>query len=141
MAGRILGIDLGAKRIGLALSDPAGTIASPIGKIEFRGEEHLLAEIEKLVKEKEIAEIVVGFPIRTSGQKGEQAFGAERFAEKLRARLSLPVHLLDERMSTQAAEKALLESDMSRQKRKNVRDQVAASLILQSFLELRRFRQ
>jgi putative Holliday junction resolvase len=138
MAGRILAIDLGSKRIGLALSDPTGTIASPIGKIEFQGEENLLVEIEKLIQEKEVAEIVVGFPIRTSGQKGEQALMAERFAEKLRARLSLPVHLLDERMSTQAAEKALLESDMSRQKRKNVRDQVAASLILQSFLELRR---
>ena len=141
MAGRILGIDLGQKRVGLALSDPMGMIASPFGKIEFKGEENLVSEIEKIVKEKQVAELVVGFPIRTSGQKGEQALAAEKFAELLKSRLNLPVHLCDERMTTCAAEKALLESDMSRGKRKEVRDQVAASLILQSFLELKRDRQ
>ena len=140
MSGRILGIDLGEKRIGLALSDPMGMIASPLGKLDFKGEQNLLEEIEKIVKEKEVAEVVVGYPIRTSGQKGDQAIYAEKIAELLKNRLGIPVHLVDERMTTAAAEKSLLESDMSRGKRRQVRDQVAASLILQSFLELRRSR-
>ena len=140
MSGRILGIDLGEKRIGLALSDPMGMIASPLGKIEFKGEQNLLEEIEKIVKEKEVGEVVVGYPIRTSGQKGDQAIHAEKIAGLLKDRLGIPVHLVDERMTTAAAEKSLLESDMSRGKRRQVRDQVAASLILQSFLELRRSR-
>jgi putative holliday junction resolvase len=138
MVGRVLGIDLGEKRIGLALSDPLGMIASPLGKIEFKGEDNLVAEIEKVVKEKQVAELVVGHPIRTSGKQGEQALAAEKFAGLLRERLKLPVHLVDERMTTAGAEKALLESDMSRGKRREVRDQVAASLILQSFLERNR---
>jgi len=140
MSGRILGIDLGEKRVGLALSDPMGMIASPLGKIEFKGAQNLVAEIGKIVRQKEVSEVVIGLPIRTSGKKGGQAVQAERFAEMLEARLGIPVHLCDERLTTSAAERALLESDMSRGKRKLVRDQVAASLILQSFLELRRSR-
>ncbi len=138
MPGRILGIDLGEKRIGLALSDPAGMIASPIGKIEFRGKEQLLQELEKLIKEREVAEIVVGLPIRTSGLKGKEALKAESFAQTLKERLGLPVHLFDERMSTSAAEKAMLEGDLSRSRRKEIRDQVSASIILSGFLESRR---
>jgi len=138
MSGRILGIDLGEKRIGLALSDPSGIIAAPIGKIEYQDDEQLIREIEKLVKESEVSELVVGNPIRGSGAKGRPAQRAEDFARILKDRLGLPVHLWDERMSTIAAEKSLLEGDLSRSKRKQIRDQVSASIILQGFLESRR---
>ncbi len=138
MAGRILGIDLGEKRVGLALSDPAGIIASPIGKIEYHDDAQLLREIEKLAKDSGVTELVVGLPIRTSGLKGKQAERAEAFSKILQERLGLPVHLWDERMSTVAAERSLLEGDLSRNKRKQIRDQVAASIILQGFLESRR---
>jgi len=141
MAGRILGIDLGTKRIGLALSDPTGTIATPLGKISFKDEPKFLAEIEKIVKEKEISEIVVGYPLRAKGEKGPEAVRAEQLAEKLKAGLGLPVHLCDERLTTWEAEQALRESDLSREQRKEVRDQVAAALILKSFLEQRRSKQ
>ncbi len=138
--GRILGIDLGEKRVGIALSDPTGMIASPVGKLEFKGEAALVDEISRIVREKEVVEIVVGYPVRTSGLKGGQAAFAEKVAGLLKDRLSLPVELMDERMSTVAAEKSLLESDLSRGKRRQVRDQVAASLILQAYLELKRSR-
>jgi len=136
--GRILGIDLGEKRVGLAISDPSQMIASPLGKLEFKTEQQLIVEIEAVVKQKEVKEIVVGYPLRTSGKKGELALFAERMASLLKNRLGLEVHLWDERMSTQGAERALLEADLSRSKRKQVRDQVSAGLILQSFLESRR---
>jgi len=136
--GRILGIDLGEKRVGLAISDPSQMIASPLGKLEFRTEHQLIIDIEAVVREKEVKEIVVGYPLRTSGKKGELALFAERIAEQLKERTGLEVHLWDERMSTQGAERALLEADLSRKKRKEVRDQVSAGLILQSFLESRR---
>jgi len=140
MSGRVMAIDLGQKRVGIALSDPSGTIASPFGKIEFKGEQALIEEIVRLALEKGVSEVVVGYPIRTSGRKGAPAEHAEKFAALLQDRLGLPVHLMDERMSSAAAEKSLLESDLSRGRRKEVRDQVAASLILQSYLELRRTR-
>lgn len=136
--GRILGIDWGEKRVGLALSDPMEMIASPLGKIEFKDTQTLLAELERVVREKQVAEVVIGLPIRSSGQEGAQAVEVGKLAETLKAKLGIPVHLCDERLTTAAAEKALLESDMSRGKRKQVRDQVAASLILQCFLEMRR---
>jgi len=140
MSGRVMAIDLGQKRVGIALSDPSGTIASPFGKIEFKGEQALIEEIVRLALEKGVSEVVVGYPIRSSGRKGAPAEHAEKFAALLQDRLGLPVHLMDERMSSAAAEKSLLESDLSRGRRKEVRDQVAASLILQSYLEMRRTR-
>jgi len=138
MAGRILGIDLGEKRIGLALSDPQGIIASPFGKIEYRNDEQMLSEIEKLARERDVSEIVVGYPIRTSGNKGKPAQRAEAVARMLKERLKIQTHLFDERMSTRAAEQVLLSGDLSREKRREKIDQVSASLILQAFLEYRR---
>lgn len=138
MAGRILAIDLGEKRIGLALSDPSGIIASPLGKIEYQNEEQLLKELEKLIKEREVAEVVIGYPIRTSGKKGKPAEKAEAFAELLRTRLGIRTYFFDERMSSQQAEQVLLSADLSRKKRREKIDQVSAGIILQAFLETRR---
>ncbi len=135
---RILGIDPGEKRVGLALSDPLGIIASPFGKIEFSSQSELISELERICKENEVSEIVIGYPVRTSGKKGKEAILAEELAVALEQKLGIKVHLWDERLTTQQAERALLEADLSRKKRKKLRDKVSASLILDSFLQARK---
>ena len=134
---RILGLDLGERTLGLALSDPLGMVASALKTIRRAGESKDLEALASVIAEQEVGEIVVGLPLNMNGSRGPQAENAEAFAGKLRVRFKLPVHLWDERLSTVAAERSLLEADLSRQKRKKVIDQVAAALFLQSFLDAR----
>lgn len=134
---RILAVDVGERTLGLALSDPDGIVASAWKTLRRRGEAHELSALADIISEQEVGEIVVGWPLNMNGTRGPQAQNAEAFAEKLRARFQLPVHLWDERLSTVAAERSLLEADLSRRKRKQVIDQVAAALFLQSFLDAR----
>ena len=133
---RVLGLDYGRKRIGLALSDPLGWTAQPYGYIaRDKGTVDRLAEI---VREREVSELVLGYPRKMSGEAGDMAQEVDRFAEKLREGLKLPVHLVDERLTTAASERLLIEANVRRKKRKEVRDQMAAALILQGFLNRRR---
>jgi len=132
---RILGIDAGERTLGLALSDPAGILASPLQTIRRSGEAKDLAALEQVIAEHEVGEIVVGLPLNMNGSRGPQAQKAEALAKLLRERFQVPVHLWDERLSTVAAERAMLEADLSRQKRKKAIDQVAAAFFLQGFLE------
>jgi putative holliday junction resolvase len=134
---RILGIDAGERTLGLALSDPEGILASALQTIRRSGEAKDLAALEQVIAEHEVGEIVVGLPLNMNGSRGPQAQKAEALAERLRERFRIPVHLWDERLSTVAAERAMLEADLSRQKRKKAIDQVAAAFFLQGFLEAR----
>ncbi|GIP20773.1 Holliday junction resolvase RuvX [Paenibacillus sp. J22TS3] len=132
---RILGLDYGDRRIGAAVSDTFGWTAQGLETIERRGDESELKRIAGLVKEYEAEEIVVGLPKNMNGTVGPRGEICIEFAEKLRQVLGLPVHLWDERLTTVSAQRTLLEADVSRKKRKQVVDQLAATLILQNFLD------
>jgi len=134
---RIMGLDYGDRRIGVALSDALGWTAQPLGMIE-RDAGGELERISELVREHEVSEIVVGLPKNMNGTIGERGEICIEFAQALRQRLSIPVHLWDERLTTAAATKTLLEADVSRRKRKQVVDKMAAALLLQNYLDSRR---
>ncbi|MGB9723280.1 MAG: Holliday junction resolvase RuvX [Chloroflexia bacterium] len=135
---RLLGLDVGRRRIGAALSDPSGLLASPLGVIELRGAGEGQAEVCAWVRAYGVARVIVGLPLHLDGSEGEEAAWVREWAERLQARLDIPVELWDERLSTVAAERNLRESGMGRKRRRERRDAVAAALILQSYLDARR---
>jgi putative Holliday junction resolvase len=139
-SGRVLAIDLGQARLGLAVSDPLGITAQPLGTVERSASPRIdLARIAALVAEREVTTVVVGLPLQMSGKEGLQAAGAREFAARLAARLArgVDVRLWDERLTTVEAERLLVAADVRRSRRKHVVDTVAAVLILQSFLDAR----
>ncbi|RAP77963.1 Holliday junction resolvase RuvX [Paenibacillus montanisoli] len=132
---RLMGLDYGDRRIGVAVSDAFGWTAQGVSVVEKRrdnGEDEVIA---KLVKEHEVSEIVVGLPKNMNGTIGPRGEICIAFAQHLQQKLNVPVHLWDERLTTVAAERALLEADVSRKKRKLVVDKMAATLILQNYLD------
>ncbi|HVM12252.1 MAG TPA: Holliday junction resolvase RuvX [Actinomycetota bacterium] len=133
-AGRVLGLDVGEVRIGVALSDPERRVALPVGTITVAGAPHDLRAVAKLVAEHGVAEVVVGHPISLAGERGQAAVRAEEFADGLRAIVEVPVHLQDERLTTREAERDLRAAGSGRRTRQAV-DQAAAALILRAFLE------
>jgi putative Holliday junction resolvase len=134
----VLGIDLGKKRIGLAISDPSERVALPAGMIESRGRSADLAAIGTLARERGIAQIVVGLPLHMDGRAGPEAQAARAFAKALETQCGIPVDVLDERWSSVAAERTLRETGQSRRKRKTGEaDTLAATLLLRTFLERR----
>ena len=134
---RVLGLDLGTRRIGVAVSDPTGTIATPLLTISHPSLRRDLELVADLCRTHAITRIVVGWPRNMDGTVGPAARRAEEFAEKLRRTLRLPVDLWDERLSTVASERALLQGDVRRRQRRDLRDRVAAALILQTYLSAR----
>lgn len=134
--GRILGIDFGERRVGLAISDELRLTAQPLATLEGRPQTELLRELAKLVESECVERIIVGMPISLSGEKGQAAQRVEEFVEKLRATVGVPVETLDERMTTRIAEKALRETDVRGRRARKVIDRVAAALILESYLSL-----
>jgi putative Holliday junction resolvase len=134
---KVLGIDWGKVRLGMALSDPTGLIASPARTIKRKGNEHDIREILRIVADENVEEIVVGNPLDMKGQSGKAANEVADFARKLKEMFNGPVHLVDERFSTHAAERSLIEADVSRERRRELRDSVAAAWILQGFLDAR----
>ena len=133
---RYLGLDLGSRTLGVAVSDKTGLIASTVKTIRHNEEyDRLLDEVKNLVSELEIDAIVLGFPKNmnnTIGPKGELSL---EFKEKLEKILTIPVYLQDERLSTKSATDMLISGNVSRKNRKKVVDSVAATIILQSFLD------
>lgn len=132
---RILGLDLGEKRIGVAVSDPLGITAQGVTVIGRKTLEDDLKRIKEIVDEYRADSIVVGMPINMDGTKGKSAEKVSEFAETLRAAIGVPVNTYDERLSTKESEKFLISSDVSRKKRKSVIDKIAAQIILESYLE------
>ena len=133
---RYLGLDLGSRTLGIATSDALGIIASSYGVIRHQEEyDRLVKEVKQLVEELKIDVVVLGFPKNmnnTIGPKGELSL---QFKEKLEKVLSIPVYLQDERLSTKSATDMLITADVSRKNRKKVVDSVAATIILQTFLD------
>lgn len=132
---RTMGLDYGDRRIGVAVSDAFGWTAQGVGVVEKRRDERELIEIEQLVREHEVSEVVVGLPKNMNGTIGPRGEICIAFAQALREKLNLPVHLWDERLTTVSAERTLLEADISRKKRRQVVDKMAATLILQNYLD------
>ena len=138
MTGRVLAIDWGEVRLGLAMSDQTQTIAQGFEVYERRSLDEDLRYLASLASEYRVACVVVGVPVHMDGSSSEQTQRARTFKDDLAAKLSVPVDVMDERLTTAEAERSLLEADLSRRKRKAKRDQLAATLILQRYLERRR---
>lgn len=134
---RALGLDVGSKTIGVAVSDGLGLAAHPLKTLARGGTVADVATIERLVAEHEAVAVVVGWPLELSGREGPRTRRVGVLCDALRARLgdAIPVHQWDERFSTVAAERVLLEADLSRAKRKRVIDRGAAAFILQGWLD------
>jgi putative Holliday junction resolvase len=136
---RILALDLGSRRIGLAITDALGITAQGLDTLNRKNKRSDLAELAKVVSKYDVGEIVLGNPLNMSGTAGTQAVKVSEFAEDLRARLGVPVHLWDERLTSAEAHRILDESGQSkdRMQRKGKVDRIAAILILQSFMDSR----
>ena len=132
--GRVLGIDYGDSRIGLAMSDPLKIIASPYKTIRNEGNEKCLQVFQSLIKEKDVEAIVVGLPMGLKGQETVQTKKVREFANLLYA-LKLPIHLEDERLSSVSAEKSMIQQNIKTGHNKGLIDQRAAAIILQQFLD------
>ncbi|GIO34846.1 MULTISPECIES: Holliday junction resolvase RuvX [Paenibacillus] len=132
---RIMGLDYGDRKIGVAVSDLLGWTAQGLEVVERRRDGSELERIASLVRDYEVEEIVVGLPKNMNGTIGPRGEICIDFADKLKEMLKLPVHLWDERLTTVSAERTLIEADVSRKKRKQVVDKMAASLILQNYLD------
>ena len=134
---RVLGLDLGARRIGVALSDETGTLASGLPTLEAVGSRRDLNTVAALVEKHAAGCVVVGLPLNLDGSSGPQAAKALSFVEGLRRRVRVPVVTWDERLTTVAAHEAMIEAGVRRERRKRLVDQVAAVLILQGYLDAR----
>ena len=134
---RVLGLDVGSKRIGVAVSDPLGITAQGLETIRRQNKRLDLEELGKIIRQYSISEIVVGYPLRLSGAEGTQSEKMQHFAEDLRKKFGLPVHLWDERLSSSQANRLLREMELSIKKRAGAVDRMAAVLILQSWMEAR----
>ncbi|HIZ44441.1 MAG TPA: Holliday junction resolvase RuvX [Firmicutes bacterium] len=135
---RIMGLDFGARTVGVAVSDPLGLTAQGVETVRRENENQLrrtLARLEALIAQYQVEKIVVGYPKHMNGDIGERAEKSAAFAEKLRKRTGLPVELWDERLTTVAADRALIEAGVRRENRKHYVDKIAAVLILQGYLD------
>lgn len=137
MTGRILGLDPGERRIGVAISDATGTIATPVEFIDRKVKDHE-RRLQNLCSEWEITEIVIGLPLSLDGAEGPAAQRARTFSEEVAVLTGLPIRFQDERFTTVTAEQALIEGGVRRRSRVSKRDQVAAAVMLQGFLDKRR---
>ena len=135
--GRVLGLDVGSRRIGVAVSDLLGITAQGLETLQRRNKKHDFEHLRRVIREYKIREIVVGLPLRMSGAEGIQSDKMNIFAEELRKRFHLPVHLWDERLTSAEANRLLRETDLSIEKRGKAVDRMAAILILQGWMESR----
>lgn len=135
--GRLLGVDFGTVRVGLAVSDADRIIASPLETLNRRDAKADAEHFNRLIRAEQIVGLVVGLPLHTGGEEGIKAKEARAFGQWLGEATGLPVEFWDERCTTAAAEDSLREAGLSHRKRKDRRDRVAAQIILQSYLDSR----
>ncbi|MBZ5548538.1 MAG: Holliday junction resolvase RuvX [Acidobacteriia bacterium] len=134
-SGRVLALDVGSKRIGVAVTDPLGITAQGLETIQRQNKRKDLETLGRLLKDYEVREIVVGLPLRLSGAEGTQSEKMRRFARDLESHFGLTVHLWDERWTSTEANRLLRETELSIEKRGRAVDRMAAILILQSWME------
>ncbi|MBC8214560.1 MAG: Holliday junction resolvase RuvX [Candidatus Marinimicrobia bacterium] len=132
---RILGIDFGDRRIGLAISDPMGIIASPYSTIDRKIVPDIFSEIDKIILKHNISKIVVGLPLTMKGTDSEQTKKVREFVEELKTKINLPIKVIDERLSSLSAQKVLVEQGIKTGHNKGEIDKTAAAILLQEYLE------
>jgi putative Holliday junction resolvase len=132
---RILGLDYGSKRIGVAISDELGMTGQPLVTIERKNRQQDMEAVEKLIKTYAVEKIVVGYPVRLDGTEGIQCEKVNHFVHLLEARFSIAVIKWDETLSTRTADDILIQSHVRREKRRKIVDQLAAGIILQGYLD------
>lgn len=136
--GRIMGLDIGDKTIGVAVSDIMGLTAQGVTTIKRVGKKKDIEEIKKIILERQVNKIVSGLPKNMNGTIGTQGEKVQKFCELLKQETNLPIEFWDERLSTVAAERSLIEGNVRRENRKKVIDMLAAVIILQGYLDLQR---
>ena len=135
-AGRVLGVDYGERRMGLSLSDSLRMVATPLETITVENAKQTFRRLREVIAENQVTAVVVGLPLHLDGGRGDLALAAEAFAEKLKGQIpSLQMVLWDERLSSTEAERILRHGSAKAARRKEMRDQLAAQLILQSWLD------
>ncbi|MFV9507843.1 MAG: Holliday junction resolvase RuvX [Oscillochloridaceae bacterium umkhey_bin13] len=134
---RYLGLDVGERRIGVALGDAGARLATPLTTLQAHPPERVIEQLGRLIREHAITALVLGLPLTLRGEVGPQAQSVQRFAATLKASLGLPIHFFDERLTSAAADQLLREMGVKPEKRKLQIDQVAAAIILQDFLDQR----
>lgn len=132
---RYLGLDLGTKTLGLAVSDKTNTIATPLKTLHYKEYGELIIELKKIILEKEIGTFVLGYPKNMNNTLGPAVARTESFKNYLEQNFNLPIVLMDERLSTVEAENILISTDTKRKKRKQIIDSYAAAIILDTFLK------
>lgn len=137
MCGRILGIDYGRRRIGVAVSDPMGIIAQALETIDARSSAKAMARIKEIVSEQAVRRIVVGWPLTLKGNHGEAVQAAATFVEKLKKAIELPTVIVDERFTSVIARQTMADAGKSPDKDKGSIDRISAALILQTYLDAR----
>jgi len=136
--GRILGLDYGSRRIGVAVSDPLGVTAQPLPPIRREGDRKDIAILARLVAEIGVTSVVLGLPLLLNGDEAPAAVRARAFGERLQAETALPVTMWDERLTSVQSERHLIASGVRREDRKGIRDSLSAMFLLQTALESRR---
>lgn len=131
---RYLGLDLGTKTLGLAISDKSGMISSPYKVLHYNDINLLINELLLIIEQEQVDELVLGLPKNMNGSLGFAAERSMNFKELLENKTTIPIHLVDERLSTMEAEKLLISADVRREKRKKIIDGMAASIILDTYL-------
>ena len=135
--GRVLGLDYGSRRIGVAVSDPLGFTAQPLPPVIRSGDKKDIEEIGRMAVGLSAASVVLGLPLLMNGEEGAAAARAREFGARIESILNLPVVMWDERLTTVQAERHLVESNLRRERRKELRDSLSAMFLLQSMLDLR----
>jgi putative Holliday junction resolvase len=138
LPGRILALDYGSRRIGLAISDALGVTAQGLPTLHRTRKHDDLDHLRRVIRQYAVKELLLGLPLRMSGNEGIQSDKVQVFAEELRRKFKLPVHVFDERLTSVEANRLLREADISSRRRAEVVDQMAAVLILQSYLQFRK---
>jgi len=134
---RILALDVGTKRIGIAVSDALGIIAQGVKSLEVKDENQAIDDIVNLAKEKEAQKVIAGLPLNMDGTHSRMTELVLGFIEKLKAKLAIPIETWDERLTSAQVQRDLIFMDVSRKKRKKVNDMLAAQIILQNYLDVK----
>ena len=132
---RVMGLDVGTKTVGVAVSDALGLTAQGLRVVRRKNLRSDVGELKRVIREHEVSRVIIGLPLNMDGSEGPRAEASREFGALLSEATGLPIDYWDERLSTVAAERMLIEGDVSRERRKQVIDQVAASIILQGWLD------
>jgi len=132
---RVLGLEIGSKRIGVAVSDPLGITAQSLAVIKAESDQEIVEKLKPIINDQKVDEIVLGLPLNMNGTEGPQAKRVIEFCDFLKGEINIPVKLWDERMTTAQVERIMIEADVTRKKRKEKIDKLAAQVILQSYLD------